>query len=277
MSLDRSRIHGFCNSPAKVWKCPAGHMLQPCKAEPGACDGCRKFVCKGEAVLDCRTCNWYLCDECCPAEVNGDGASPIWDVLSFWIDTANQEVFEIATGIESLVSGMSGMSCTSVDRADLCSAEVVVDIETVPMMDDCEAETVCKSIAEAGEPLASKTPRACRLREEDSAILRRRAESECEAKAWNVEYGVREGMSGVSAAQGPVAKKQCPEDLMDFGEQDLLDLPAPAPIDAAARAGSEDPFDTFAAPPAVKPLLDQNKPALQVDIRPTFSAAPLGG
>lgn len=44
--------------------CPKGHELRPCKAEPGECDICSKPVEAGELVMDCRTCNWYMCSRC---------------------------------------------------------------------------------------------------------------------------------------------------------------------------------------------------------------------
>jgi hypothetical protein len=45
--------------------CPKGHALVD-YTEPhwGVCDGCGKSVAQGEAVMDCRSCNWYLCRAC---------------------------------------------------------------------------------------------------------------------------------------------------------------------------------------------------------------------
>jgi hypothetical protein len=45
-------------------KCPAGHQMQPWIAKAGTCDGCARKVQNGEQVMDCRQCDWYLCDEC---------------------------------------------------------------------------------------------------------------------------------------------------------------------------------------------------------------------
>merc|ERR550514_425677 len=47
-------------------QCPEGHSLQPAAAAPGKCDKCERKVHKGEMVMDCRQCNWYLCKACQP-------------------------------------------------------------------------------------------------------------------------------------------------------------------------------------------------------------------
>jgi len=44
--------------------CPLGHVLQPWTTKGGACDGCGRETWRGEQVLDCRECDWYLCQSC---------------------------------------------------------------------------------------------------------------------------------------------------------------------------------------------------------------------
>ena len=46
--------------------CPKGHPLQPFFTPGGRCDGrgCSEYCTKGTPVLDCRSCNWYLCIAC---------------------------------------------------------------------------------------------------------------------------------------------------------------------------------------------------------------------
>jgi len=67
--LQVSKI-GASSSPAfeAIEQCPAGHTLVDYIARPGACDGCKGSVQPGQHVMDCRPCNWYLCDSCsgCP-------------------------------------------------------------------------------------------------------------------------------------------------------------------------------------------------------------------
>jgi len=46
--------------------CPQGHSLRLFQASGGACDGCGTQVQEGENVLDCRTCDWFLCQACLP-------------------------------------------------------------------------------------------------------------------------------------------------------------------------------------------------------------------
>lgn len=51
-------------SSSQVTQCVAGHALQPWAASAGQCDGCGRPVRAGQMVMDCRTCNWYLCSMC---------------------------------------------------------------------------------------------------------------------------------------------------------------------------------------------------------------------
>jgi len=47
--------------------CPRGHSLRLFMATEGACDGCGAQVQSGgQAVLDCRTCDWFVCQTCLP-------------------------------------------------------------------------------------------------------------------------------------------------------------------------------------------------------------------
>jgi len=66
----QNRIQGLGSNGAKkkVWKCPAGHLLQPAKASEGSCDGCKSRVANREHVMECLSCNWYLCQRCHPQE-----------------------------------------------------------------------------------------------------------------------------------------------------------------------------------------------------------------
>jgi len=56
--------------------CPSGHALQPMAAEAGSCDGCKKPVHAGQQVMDCRQCNWYLCQACRPLTPAAPPAAP---------------------------------------------------------------------------------------------------------------------------------------------------------------------------------------------------------
>lgn len=44
--------------------CPSGHALQPWLTSGGLCDGCGRETWRGEQVMDCRECDWYLCQSC---------------------------------------------------------------------------------------------------------------------------------------------------------------------------------------------------------------------
>lgn len=47
-------------------QCAAGHSLAPRPAAAGACDACARSVRQGEMVMDCKSCNYYLCTRCSP-------------------------------------------------------------------------------------------------------------------------------------------------------------------------------------------------------------------
>ncbi|CAE8594569.1 unnamed protein product [Polarella glacialis] len=122
MPLDKSRIQGFgsdgpgqseassasASAPSVSRKCPAGHALQIWTARPGWCDGCGNKIRGGDAVMDCRTCNYYLCKACCPLdEAAADGETPsFWGAIASLTDS-------MTSGPESLtallaVEGMGG-------------------------------------------------------------------------------------------------------------------------------------------------------------------------
>lgn len=53
---------GICQA---ILQCPAGHALVDCRVPcPGLCDGCGRRVEQGQHAMDCRTCDWILCDSC---------------------------------------------------------------------------------------------------------------------------------------------------------------------------------------------------------------------
>lgn len=60
--------------------CPAGHELKLWLARSGSCDGCKRVVVDGEQVMDCRACNFYLCEDCRPA--GGEVGETLWGAFS---------------------------------------------------------------------------------------------------------------------------------------------------------------------------------------------------
>jgi len=55
---------GLPTTASEAQQCPGGHPLQPWAAAAGCCDGCNRPVHRGQMVMDCRSCNWYLCSMC---------------------------------------------------------------------------------------------------------------------------------------------------------------------------------------------------------------------
>lgn len=50
--------------PQQIRTCPSNHDLVLYTAIGGNCDVCNRIVFVGEQVMDCRTCNWYMCARC---------------------------------------------------------------------------------------------------------------------------------------------------------------------------------------------------------------------
>eukprot|EP00444_Apocalathium_aciculiferum_P015678 CAMPEP_0183465902 /NCGR_PEP_ID=MMETSP0370-20130417/148026_1 /TAXON_ID=268820 /ORGANISM="Peridinium aciculiferum, Strain PAER-2" /LENGTH=267 /DNA_ID=CAMNT_0025658141 /DNA_START=123 /DNA_END=926 /DNA_ORIENTATION=+ len=65
---------------AARFACPVGHGLRLRIARAGCCNGCQRFVGDGEQVMECRTCNWYLCESCRPRADSED--SGFWEAFS---------------------------------------------------------------------------------------------------------------------------------------------------------------------------------------------------
>lgn len=104
MPLDKARIQGFGSDGAaepKVPSCPAGHELQLWAARSGKCDGCGRKVQAGELVMDCRRCNWYLCNVCCPQDKTQE--SSLWGAISSLPFYVMDDMSEMATDLETVV------------------------------------------------------------------------------------------------------------------------------------------------------------------------------
>jgi len=50
--------------PQQIRTCPSNHDLVLYTAIGGNCDVCNRIVFVGEQVMDCRSCNWYMCARC---------------------------------------------------------------------------------------------------------------------------------------------------------------------------------------------------------------------
>jgi len=99
MPLDSKRIEGF-GGRLEVLYCPEGHTLQPWTARAGVCDGpCGRRVAEGEQVLDCRRCNFYLCDSCQKTYTSPDNS--FWGTFSSMMDMVKQDFVEMASDLRS--------------------------------------------------------------------------------------------------------------------------------------------------------------------------------
>lgn len=261
MVVDTSRITGFGSdgSKTKTWTCSKGHLLQPCKATPGLCDGCSAKICKGDSVMDCRQCNFYLCEACHPQENKQEDW--FWGPLSYFADVAAQEITEIATVMkdiggefEEFASDMSPFAACMAPEVDKTG-----DIE-FPSGGDRRDKTA----------INRERPAQRKECEERAALAFSTSSSgsDCDGndfssnavmlkKGRGVQRDVPPGQHKEHAKQSEPAKRvpQQPgmvEDLMDIGQHDLLDLDVA--FIPAATSGIQQPVSSghriFVAEPA---------------------------
>jgi len=261
MPLDQSRIQGFGSDGSKqmTWRCPKNHLLQPWKANPGRCDGCNARVEHGDSVMDCRQCNWYLCDECHPQQKEKSD-DWFWGSMSYLVEQATQEVTEVAAEFkemagefETFMSDMAFTSCGVVDGKQFVADELSFDSkgdnkksrkpetqkrsrsskrigpETRQKEKKAEEEAAAASGAEADEEGEDSVMKAPSTPQAVSAASSKGTQSKCFTDKAKAAAKVEAEVSAPAAPAAPVmpeAKAPPPpmEDLLDIGQNDLLDL-----------------------------------------------------
>jgi len=104
-------LGGGNGAKKKVWKCPAGHLLQPLKGSAGSCDGCKARVANGDYVMECHSCNWYLCQGCHPQE--REARSWIWGSVSFVAEKLSGEMNDLKEVADNLETMGPLAACTA--------------------------------------------------------------------------------------------------------------------------------------------------------------------
>lgn len=253
MPLDQSRIQGFGSDGAtkKIWQCPAGHMLQPSKAKPGKCDGCKKRVPKDDCVMDCRQCNWYLCQECHPQEKQEE-EDWFWGSLSYIVQQAQQEVNEVAEEISVMAGDFECFiadafatgGCTVTDGKQFEKDEIRFgDGQSAAMAGPAD-----KKIAKKPKDKEKKRPKGISSDNYVRGPEANKAEpAESSAPAASAPSAAPERPAPPQPAQS--APPPPPHDLLDIGQDDLLDID----LDPAASSGAAQvsaPLPAMPAPPA---------------------------
>jgi len=216
-----SRIEGYGSDGSKqrAAYCPAGHALRSVKAIQGTCDGCKRRVASGEWVMDCRRCNYYLCLTCHPQEIEEKG----W--LASIADMVTQEFQDLKELAEEVETHGPLAACSAVNPAHL----------TQQNQQGASVRETDEEITIVQDPRCNRRGNPEERQAEEEAEARRRArQEEREAKR-------RE-------------KEKPMEDLLDMGQNDLLDVTAepvyssapvaapPAPQAAGAQAGGVGPL-----------------------------------
>lgn len=185
-------------------------MLQPWKAVPGICDGCKTKVHKGDCVMDCRTCNWYLCEACHPQEKEQEDW--FWGPLSFFAEATAQEFTDIASEIkemagefETFVSDMAPFAECTAPQVDKGS-----DMEFPPGKPEKKPQEKKPGVHREKTRSQGQAPEEEKLAAHREKPLNRGQASEEEPAQQEEEV--------VSKPAAPM------EDLMDLGQPDLLDF-----------------------------------------------------
>lgn len=253
MPIEKSRITGFGSSGGdKIWHCPKGHLLQPWKATPGTCDGCKAKIHKGDCVMDCRQCNYYLCEACHPQEK--DDGDWFWGSLNYFAEATAQEFNEITTeftemagDLETLVADMTPFGMCSAPQIDKSDNDF-----SIPNKQGKKQPGAKPRLSEEEEAVVSRVReqihgnKPAKGKDDDAAAKRRQ---HAHAKDEEVEQQAKKAQEQAVVEPAPPLPSKPLEDLMDCGQHDLLDFdfePAPA-VKALAVAAPA------VAAPAVSP------------------------
>lgn len=209
-------------------KCPQGHGLSSWIARAGHCDGCGRMVLKGERVMDCRSCNWYLCDTCLPQ--GRDNGSALWDVLSYVVDSATQEMSELASEIASFVPVAA---CTAPSKASLFAEEL--EIGQAGKGEDAGRDQ--GGLASGKEAVH---PEHTELATPPASTVEAASEAPAEKKAAPPQKDLMEFTDDLmyfdhptptqTAAAAPVPPASSSEDLFSLQVPKLVPAPAPTPV-----------------------------------------------
>jgi len=183
MPLDKSRIQGFGGGPPteeswwssggpapKVYikRCPQGHELQPWAAKPGWCDGCGAKIKSGEAVMDCRECNYYLCKYCCPPPEATDEAPSFWGAMASLTDMGSGPA--VSSALDNVALSLGDV----IDAATQDMAEMASDFKTFVASavgleeEDQDEEAEQQKAAAMKKTIANVSPRS---RQEASSAI----------------------------------------------------------------------------------------------------------
>mmetsp|Transcript_69212 Transcript_69212/g.225441 ORF Transcript_69212/g.225441 Transcript_69212/m.225441 type:complete len:348 (+) Transcript_69212:79-1122(+) len=273
-AVDKTRIQGFGSdgSTTKTWRCPAGHMLCPLKAEKGKCDGCKRQVVRGDTVMDCRACNWYLCQDCHPQEKQVEDW--LWGSISYFVEQATQELAEISTEVGEMAGEFENF-CSDAFKQGGCSVTDGKQFDRDEMRfggkeprssapEKPQKKAAAKKSQDKQRSATNAKPERARQQDDDAAFDeeggRAAARAPGTAQAAAKEDAKAAAEPEDTASECPPAAEQVqkapappPEDLLDIGQNDLLDIDSETAAAAAAARGPEaPPVDLFGAAPAAE-------------------------
>jgi hypothetical protein len=198
-ALDKNRIQGFGSSGKdKCWTCPGGHLLQPWTAKTGVCDGCSRDVHAGDPVMDCRVCNFYLCNSCHPQEQNPGMDYFKWLTagVSATISVVQEEAADLAQEVTDVFEAAASIvTCGAPPKTELEVSEA--DLRP-PLAETCADDQDCTPTTAAGD------------RAEEA-----NAEAEAESPA------EREGAEDSAEEPGEGVRRE-PSDLIELPRDDLI-------------------------------------------------------
>eukprot|EP00434_Breviolum_minutum_P008250 symbB.v1.2.007279.t1/scaffold438.1/size205425/7 len=151
-----------------IKRCPQGHELQPWAAKPGWCDGCGAKIKSGEAVMDCRECNYYLCKYCCPPPEAPDEAPSFWGAMATLTDMGSGPA--VSSALDNVALSLGDV----IDAATQDMAEMASDFKTFVASavgleeEDQDEEAEQQKAAAMKKSIANVSPRS---RQEASSAI----------------------------------------------------------------------------------------------------------
>lgn len=207
-------------------------MLQPSKAKSGKCGGCKTSVKKGSCVMDCRDCNWHLCQDCHPQESQDVEEDWFWGGLSYIVAEAQREITEITEEISGMTGDLETFvsdvfvkgGCTVIDGKQLQKDEISFGDTTVAPMNADRSIQPGKKVK--GKKLSKLPTEKLPTKEASDAddIAKAVPTPAVAPLSATGACGSAENAAEQADPPRPQQAKQPQADLLDLGQSDLLDM-----------------------------------------------------
>jgi len=153
----RNQVNDLSDSEAsenKPKECPAGHQLKRLNIGyiPGTCDGCKTRMKPKEWVMDCRECNYYLCQWCCPQDGRDEAPDRMLTLLNNKVAQEITDLRETTTASCYVLAPLA--TCGAIGAKQASDAtEFTVDVDAHRALDHRKAvsDTAAEPMSGGGD------------------------------------------------------------------------------------------------------------------------------